>query len=64
MADKFVTAVDPNGKKRRVPSHYLDNPKFGYTLPPSKRVREPATPANVRLITEPARPENTKEVSE
>jgi len=61
--DGFVTAVGPDGKKRRVPEHYLDNPAFGYRLPPSTRVREPATPATVR-VTEPARPEKTKEVSE
>jgi hypothetical protein len=61
--DGFVTAVGPDGKKRRVPKHYLDNPAFGYRLPPSTRVREPATPATVR-VTEPARPEKKKEVSE
>ena len=61
--DGFVTAVGPDGEKRRVPKHYLDNPKFGYRLPPSTRVREPATPATVRA-TEPARPEKKKEVSE
>lgn len=60
----FITAVDRNGKKRRVPKHYLDNPKFGYKLPPSSRVREPATPATVRHIHEPAVPENEEEVSE
>jgi len=61
--DGFVTAVGPDGEKRRVPKHYLDNPKFGYRLPPSTRVREPAAPATVQ-VTEPARPEKTKEVSE
>ena len=61
--DGFVTAVGPDGKKRRVPEHYLDNPAFGYRLPPSSKVREPATPATAR-VTEPARPEKTKEVSE
>lgn len=56
--DGFVTAVPPNGgKKRRVPRHYLNAP-FNFKLPPSaKRVREPATPATVR-VTEPATPEN------
>lgn len=34
-ADEFVTAVGPNGQKRRVPKHYLDNPAFGFRLPPS-----------------------------
>jgi len=60
--DGFVTAVGPDGTKRRVPRHYLDNPAFGYKLPPSAQVREPATPATVH-ITEPAKPEKTKEVS-
>ncbi|WP_285240063.1 hypothetical protein [Pseudarthrobacter sp. MEB009] len=62
-SDGFVTAVPPNGgEKRRVPIHYLDEP-FNYRLPPSQRVEEPAqaTPATAR-ITEPARPEKTKEV--
>lgn len=39
MADKFVTAVAPNGEKRWVPEHYLDNPAFGFKLPPSARTR-------------------------
>lgn len=37
MSDGFVTAVGPNGQKRRVPEHYLDNPAFGFKLPPSAR---------------------------
>lgn len=60
--DGFVTAVGPDGKKRRVPRHYLDNPAFGFELPPSARVKEPATPATTR-VTEPAKPETPKEVS-
>lgn len=60
--DGFVTAVGPDGKKRRVPKHYLDNPAFGFKLPPSTRVKEPATPAKAR-VTEPAKPETAKEVS-
>lgn len=60
--DGFVTAVGPDGKKRRVPKHYLDNPAFGFKLPPSTRVNEPATPAKAR-VTEPAKPETAKEVS-
>lgn len=60
--DGFVTAVGPDKQKRRVPRHYLDHPNFGYKLPPSKQVREPATPATVR-VTEPAKPETPKEVS-
>ena len=58
--DGFVTAVGPDKKKRRVPKHYLDNPAFGYKLPPSKQVREPATPATT-TVTEPATPETKKE---
>ena len=62
--DGFVTAVGPDGKKRRVPKHYLENPAFGFKLPPSTRVKEPATtPAKARA-TEPAKPENDKEASE
>lgn len=60
--DGFVTAVGPDGKKRRVPKHYLDNPAFGFKLPPSARVKEPATPAKAR-VTEPAKPENEKEAA-
>jgi hypothetical protein len=60
--DGFVTAVGPDGKKRRVPRHYLDNPKLKFRLPPSTRVKEPATPAKAR-VTEPAKPETAKEVS-
>lgn len=58
--DGFVTAVGPDGKKRRVPEHYLQNEKFGFKLPPSARVQEPAAPA-ITQVTEPARPEKTKE---
>jgi hypothetical protein len=61
--DGFVKAVGPDGKKRRVPKHYLTNPSLGFRLPPSaKKVREPATPATAR-VTEPATPETAKEVS-
>lgn len=58
--DGFVTAVGPDGKKRRVPQHYLENPKFGYKLPPSQQVREPANPATT-TVTEPATPGTKKE---
>lgn len=58
----FVMAVGPDKKKRLVPRHYLDNPKFGYTLPPSKRVREPANPARAIAVSEPAEPDTQKEV--
>lgn len=44
MADRdfdptFVTAVDSNGTKRRVPRHYMDNPILsrGLTLAPTQR---------------------------
>ena len=63
MADEdFIEVVGPDGKKRRVPRHYLDNPMFGYKLPPSARVREPATPATVQ-VKEPAKPETKKEIA-
>lgn len=65
----FIMAVDPGGNKRLVPAHYLDNPAFGFKLPPSDRakdptqpefdgvkVQEPATPATT-TVTEPAAPE-------
>lgn len=71
----FVLAVGPDGKKRRVPAHYLDNPKFGFKLPPSvraaqvkepaavtaQRVEEPAAPATTKHVTEPAAAGETKE---
>lgn len=57
---EFVMAVGPTGKKRRVPRHYLDNPTFGYKLPPSARAQEPATPATT-TVQEPAQPETTEE---
>jgi len=45
----FIMAVGPDGEKRRVPEHYLDNPAFGFKLPPSARVQEPAeAPVAVR----------------
>ena len=61
-SDGFVTAVPPGGgKKRRVPLHYLEEP-FNFKLPPKTRGR--ATPASTTTtVTEPARPENTEEVS-
>jgi len=37
--DEFVIAQGPNGDKRRVPKHYLDNPAFGFKLPPSARAK-------------------------
>lgn len=55
MADnEFVTAVGPDGKKRRVPRHYLDNPALGaWKLPPSTRGK-----ASTAKSPEPASPEN------
>lgn len=62
--DGFVTAVPKGGgKKRRVPKHYLENPKLGYKLPASTRAKEPATPATT-TVREPAKPEKPKEASE
>lgn len=60
--DGFVLAVGPGGKKRRVPKHYIDNPRFGYKLPASARAQEPATPAT-NTITEPAKRGTQKEVT-
>lgn len=76
--DGFVTAVGPNGQKRRVPEHYLNNPAFGFRLPPSALARtdddgdavtpisatEPAPAPTRKQIKEPASPETTKEASE
>lgn len=31
--DGFITAVGPDGVKRRVPEHYVTNPAFGYKVP-------------------------------
>lgn len=55
MADPdFVEAIPPGGgEKRLVPTHYLDNPAFGYKLPPSQRVKEPAK-TDTETVTEPA----------
>ena len=58
--DGFVIAVDPAGNKRRVPKHYLDNPAFGYKLPPSARAQEQAEEA-ATPTKEPAKPGKTKE---
>ena len=52
--DGFVTAVGADGSKRRVPEHYLENPRMGYKLPPSTRGK--ATPAAAK-DKEPATPE-------
>jgi len=61
MADNdFIMAVDPGGNKRLVPAHYLDNPSFGFKLPPSERVKEPADTgdegAQLERVVEPAAP--------
>lgn len=50
--DGFVTAVGADGSKRRVPKHYIDNPRMGYRLPPSARSKAAPAKAN-----EPAKPE-------
>lgn len=50
----FVMAVPPGGgEKRLVPVHYLENPAFGYKLPPSERVKEPAE-TSTATVREPA----------
>ena len=59
--DGFVEAVDPAGNKRRVPTHYLDNPAFGYKLPPSTRAKEPAEEATTPTNEPAAKPAKTKE---
>lgn len=41
ITDGFVTAVGPDGKKRRVPEHYLQNKRLGFRLPPSQRKTQP-----------------------
>ena len=59
----FVLAVGTDGKKRRVPAHYLDNPAFGFRLPPStQKVVEPAAAQAKTTIKEPAAAGETKEV--
>lgn len=56
----FVMAVGPDGSKRLVPEHYLDNPAFGFKLPPSARAQEPAeTPSTT--VREPAAADSTGE---
>jgi hypothetical protein len=62
--DDFVTAVGPDGKKRRVPSHYLDNPAFGFKLPPSARAQEPAEPGELELVQEPVLADQLEQVEE
>lgn len=65
----FVLAVDPGGKKRLVPEHYLENEALkdeGFKLPPSARkkaarVEEPAASAKNTTVKEPAQPEDKEE---
>lgn len=68
MADTdFVLAVPPGGgDKRLVPAHYLDNPAFGFKLPPSERtkVTEPAAAGDASLVQEPAAADTTETVEE
>jgi hypothetical protein len=62
--DGFVLAVDPGGTKRQVPEHYLENPAFGFKLPPSarkKKVEEPAASATTTTVKEPAQPDEKEE---
>lgn len=66
----FIMAVGPDGTKRLVPAHYLDNPAFGFRLPPSEKakpvskVEEPAATAKLTKVTEPAAAGEKKEASE
>lgn len=78
MDEPFVTAYGPNGQKRWVPEHYLDNPAFAFKRIPSERARtdddgdavtpisatEPAPARTRKQIKEPASPATTKEASE
>jgi len=55
----FVLAVGPDGKKRRVPEHYLTNPALGpWKRPPSERAQENTPPEK------PATTGTTKHVKE
>lgn len=61
----FVMAVPPGGgEKRLVPVHYLENPAFGYKLPPSERVTEPAATTDGEVVREPAAADATGETVE
>ena len=60
----FIIAVDPGGNKRLVPEHYLDNPAFGFKLPPSARVEEPAVPGDSVRVQEPAQANELEQVEE
>lgn len=63
----FIMAVDPGGNKRLVPAHYLDNPAFGFKLPPSEKAKakEPAdTETSVERVEEPAASATSKKVKE
>lgn len=61
----FVLAVPPGGgEKRLVPAHYIDNPAFGFKLPPSERVKEPAQTTDTEIVREPAAADTTGETVE
>ena len=62
----FIMAVAPNGDKRLVPAHYIDNPAFGFRLPPSEaaKVKEPAASSDVKRVEEPAASATTTSVTE
>jgi hypothetical protein len=60
----FVEAVGPDGNKRLVPEHYIDNPAFGFKLPPSARVKEPAKATATVQVEEPAATATTEQVTE
>lgn len=60
----FIMAVAPNGEKRLVPPHYIDNPAFGFRLPPSAKAQEPAETSDVDVVREPASTEVSGELVE
>lgn len=57
----FLWAVGPDGVKRLVPEHYIHNPAFGFKLPPSARVQEPAQTPDTLVVREPAAADATGE---
>lgn len=63
--ETFIMAVGPDGQKRWVPEHYLDNPALGFKLPPSaQKVTEPAELSSAEVVQEPAVVDSTDETVE
>lgn len=56
MSEGFIEAVGPDGNKRVVPAHYLENKAFGFRLPPSAVAKQEQAPepAHVELVQEQA----------